>query len=54
MQGTSVLFCAPGVPHPDQFHRHYPRDIVTVPVDIFLAAVGQQIPKGLVSWGCQN
>lgn len=54
MQGTTVLFCASGVSHSDQFHRHHPWDIVTGPVDVFLAAVGQQIPKGLVSWGCQN
>lgn len=50
MQGMAGLGCAPGVPQPDQFHRHChcPNswNIVTGPVDIFLAAVGQQIPKG--------
>lgn len=54
MQDTAGVVCAPGVPHPDQFHRHHPWDIITGPVDIFLADMGQQIAKGLGSWGCQN
>lgn len=54
MQGTAGLVCAPGVPHHDQFHRDHPWDVITGPVDIFLAAVGQQIRKGLGSWGYRN
>lgn len=53
-QGSAGLVCAPSVPHPDQFHRDHTWGIITGLVDIFLTAVGQQIPKGLGSWGYQN
>lgn len=54
MQGTAGLVCAPGVPQPEQFHSHHPWDIIIGPGDIFLAAAGREIPKGLCSWGYQN
>lgn len=45
------LALAPSIPHPHQLCRYHPRDIATGPVDIFLVAVSQQMPKSLSSWG---
>lgn len=48
------LALAPSIPHPHQLCRHHPRDVATGPVDVFLVAASQQMPKGLSSWGYQK